>query len=200
MTKIIVTHENDEMEEFDFDVEIKTITIGRRSTNDVCVPHLSVSGNHCRMLVGDTSTLIEDLNSTNGTYINGRLISKQNLKDGDDIIIGKAKLTFQQNENTSSGIESNPRVAEADEKPLSLAEKAALHKEQVKQGHVAAESEFAGDYCEPDESEIAAMVDSSDLAEKHEAPAQAATKGATSTAVGVAAAAGATAVAASSPS
>ena len=60
---------------------------------------------------------------------------------------------------------------------------------------MAAESEFAGDYCEPDESEIAAMVDSSDLAEKPEAPAQAAAKGAA--AVGVAAA-GATAVAASS--
>ena len=61
MTTIIVTHENNEMEEFDFDVEIKTITIGRRSTNDVCVPHLSVSGNHCRVLVSETGTLIEDL-------------------------------------------------------------------------------------------------------------------------------------------
>ncbi len=186
MTKIIVTHENDEMEEFDFDVEIKTITIGRRSTNDVCIPHLSVSGNHCRMLVGDTDTLIEDLNSTNGTYINGRLISKQNLKDGDDIIIGKAKLTFQQNINKASGIESKQRVPETDEKPLSLADKAALHKEQIKQGHVAAESEFAGDYCEPDESEIAAMVDSSDLAEKHQEPSQTAVKSASSNVVGVA--------------
>ena len=192
MTTIIVTHENNEMEEFDFDVEIKTITIGRRSTNDVCVPHLSVSGNHCRVLVSETGTLIEDLNSTNGTYINGRLISKQGLNDGDDIVIGKAKLTFQQpgaagSMNTqqdiardkprdqaqqASGIESEQTVAEIDERPQTLAEKAALHKQQVEQGHVAAESEFAGDYCEPDDSEIAAMVESSDLAKTHQKEAK----------------------------
>jgi len=171
MTTIIVTHENNEMDEYDFDVEIKTITVGRRSTNDVCVPHLSVSGNHCKISVSDTGSRIEDLNSTNGTYINGRLISRQALNDGDDIVIGKARLTFLQPDVAISSAEGSianhadqDSVIEHadhshDEQPLTLAQKAALHRKQSASGTPDNESEFAGDYYEPDESEIAAMIE-----------------------------------------
>lgn len=171
MTTIIVTHENNEMDEYDFDVEIKTITVGRRSTNDVCVPHLSVSGNHCKITVSDTGSKIEDLNSTNGTYINGRLISRQVLNDGDDIVIGKARLTFLQPDVAISSAEGNDvnRIDQDsiiehadhahDEQPLTLAQKAALHRKQSASDTPDSESEFAGDYYEPDESEIAAMIE-----------------------------------------
>ena len=171
MTTIIVTHENNEMDEYDFDVEIKTVTVGRRSTNDVCVPHLSVSGNHCKISINGNGSTIEDLKSTNGTYINGRLISRQALNDGDDIVIGKARLTFLQPDVATSGVEE--RVAgnagqssvidhadsHSDEQPLTLAEKAALHRKQTASTAAESESEFAGDYYEPDESEIAAMIE-----------------------------------------
>lgn len=145
MTTIIVTQENNELDEYDFDVEVKTITIGRRSTNDVCIPHLSVSGNHARISISDSGSLVEDLNSTNGTYINGRLISRQLLNDGDDIVIGKARVTFLQPERKNTDARPSADLADMaddehpaseaagseDEAPLTLAEKAALHRRQT---------------------------------------------------------------------
>ena len=92
MTTIIVTHEDNEVDEFDFDNGPQVISIGRRSTNDVCIPNLSVSGVHARVTIEDNIARIEDNNSTNGTYVNGRLISRQLLNDGDEIVIGKTRV------------------------------------------------------------------------------------------------------------
>ncbi len=94
MSTIIVTHEDHEVDEFDFPADRDIITIGRRSSNDVCVPNLSVSGKHARISIEDGKARIEDLNSTNGTYINGRLIARQILQQGDEIIMGKIHLKF----------------------------------------------------------------------------------------------------------
>jgi pSer/pThr/pTyr-binding forkhead associated (FHA) protein len=95
MTTIIVTNEDNDIQEFDFDADTSVISIGRRSTNDVCIPNLSVSGKHARITIDTTGALIEDLNSTNGTYINGRLISRQLLESGDEIIIGKTRIQYK---------------------------------------------------------------------------------------------------------
>ncbi len=92
MTTIIVTHEDNEIDEFAFDAEDRVITIGRRSTNDVCIPNLSVSGMHARITIDGNGALIEDNNSTNGTYVNGRLISRQLLNQNDEIVIGKTRV------------------------------------------------------------------------------------------------------------
>ncbi len=119
MTTIIVTNETDDAEEFNFDADTSVISIGRRSTNDVCIPNLSVSGKHARITLDATGALIEDLNSTNGTYINGRLISRQLLESGDEIIIGKARVHYksaavaepdQTTTTTLTGNGSNSRV------------------------------------------------------------------------------------------
>ena len=101
MTTIIVTNENDDVQKFDFDAATTEIGIGRRSTNDVCIPNLSVSGKHARITIDTTGALIEDLNSTNGTYINGRLISRQLLDSGDEIVIGKTRVQYHTAETTA---------------------------------------------------------------------------------------------------
>lgn len=95
MTTIVVTHEDNEVDEFAFDSVDQVISIGRRMSNDVCIPNLSVSGMHARLTIDGDSALIEDNNSTNGTYVNGRLISRQLLNNDDEIVIGKARLTVQ---------------------------------------------------------------------------------------------------------
>ncbi len=165
MTTIIVTHENNELDEYDFDVEMKTITVGRRSTNDVCVPHLSVSGNHCQILLTDNGPYIEDLKSTNGTYINGRLVSKQLLNDGDDVVIGKARLTFLQPDGAAASRASGhaTEVSDSDNDAV-VADNTARNETRPAQTATGAKdaikSEFAGDYYEPDDAEIAAMIDS----------------------------------------
>jgi len=73
---------------------VVTHDIGRRSTNDVCIPNLSVSGRHARIVLSDGEVWVEDLNSTNGTYINSRLISRQMLNDNDELIVGKTRVRF----------------------------------------------------------------------------------------------------------
>ena len=112
MSTIIVTHEDHEVDEFDFPADRDTITIGRRSSNDVCVPNLSVSGKHARISIEDGEARIEDLNSTNGTYINGRLIARQILQQGDDIIMGKIRLQYV-NEAVTSTTSGSSETANA---------------------------------------------------------------------------------------
>jgi len=69
-------------------------TIGRRPYNDVVIDNLAVSGEHAVMQMAGTDVFLEDLNSTNGTFINGKSIKKQQLQNGDTIDIGKYKIKF----------------------------------------------------------------------------------------------------------
>jgi len=98
MTTIIVTHEDNEIDEFAFEADDRVVSIGRRSTNDVCIPNLSVSGMHARITIDGDTVSIEDNNSTNGTYVNGRLISRQLLNEDDEIVIGKTRVVVQLND------------------------------------------------------------------------------------------------------
>jgi hypothetical protein len=69
-------------------------TVGRRPYNDVVIDNLAVSGEHAVVSMVGFDTFIEDLNSTNGTYVNGKAIKKQLLASNDVIEIGKYKLKF----------------------------------------------------------------------------------------------------------
>jgi len=79
-------------------------TLGRRPYNDVVIDNLAVSGEHAVFQMTGADVHIEDLNSTNGTYINGKAIKKQLLKHNDTIEIGKHKIKFL-NEQTGAGFE-----------------------------------------------------------------------------------------------
>ena len=69
-------------------------TLGRRPYNDIVIDNLAVSGEHAvsQMVGGDV--FIADLNSTNGTYINGKAIKKQLLTHNDTVEIGKYKIKY----------------------------------------------------------------------------------------------------------
>ena len=73
----------------------KSATIGRRNTNDLIISDKAVSGNHCELTFVDGKVYIEDMNSTNGTFIDGERISRKELKNGDIIILGK--MSFKVN-------------------------------------------------------------------------------------------------------
>ncbi len=70
------------------------ITIGRNIKNDLQIDNLAVSNFHARINHIQDKYVIEDLNSTNGTYINDEKIDKCELRDGDTASIGKHTLTF----------------------------------------------------------------------------------------------------------
>ncbi|MGQ7844173.1 FHA domain-containing protein [Granulosicoccus sp. 3-233] len=104
MTTIIVTHEDNEVDEFDFNDGQDTISIGRRSSNDVCIPDLSVSGNHALITLEGGEFWLEDLNSTNGTYINGQVVQRQTIRNNDEIIIGKIRITFHGSDSLAANV------------------------------------------------------------------------------------------------
>lgn len=70
------------------------ITIGRNIKNDIQIDNLAVSNFHARIERLEDKYFIEDLNSTNGTFINEEKISRCELQDGDIASIGKHVLTF----------------------------------------------------------------------------------------------------------
>ncbi len=80
--KILKTIESDKNE----------FLIGRNADNDIVIENLAVSKLHARIVKKDGSYYIEDLNSTNGTYLNKIRITKKDLKNNDIIIIGKHSL------------------------------------------------------------------------------------------------------------
>ncbi len=69
-------------------------TLGRRPYNDIVIDNLAVSGEHAVLQMAGTDVFIEDLNSTNGTYINGKAIKKQQLAHNDTVEIGKYKIKY----------------------------------------------------------------------------------------------------------
>ena len=69
-------------------------TLGRRPYNDIVIDNLAVSGEHAVLQMVGNDVFIEDLNSTNGTYINGKAIKKQLLNSNDVVEVGKYKIKF----------------------------------------------------------------------------------------------------------
>lgn len=69
-------------------------TLGRRPYNDIVIDNLAVSGEHAVLQMTGAEVFIEDLNSTNGTYINGKAIKKQLLSHNDTVEIGKYKIKY----------------------------------------------------------------------------------------------------------
>lgn len=72
----------------------KSLTIGRRETNDVVVENLGVSGYHAKIDNIDDNFLLTDLQSRNGTFVNEELVTTRWLKHGDVVTIGKHTLVF----------------------------------------------------------------------------------------------------------
>jgi len=68
------------------------ITIGRNLENDLQIDNLSVSKRHARLVREKDTFFVEDLKSTNGTYVNEKMVAKQKLQHKDVITIGKHSL------------------------------------------------------------------------------------------------------------
>lgn len=69
-------------------------SLGRRPYNDIAIDNLAVSGEHAVLQLVGNDIFIEDLNSTNGTYINGKAVKKQLLQHNDTVEIGKYKIKY----------------------------------------------------------------------------------------------------------
>ena len=79
-------------------------TLGRRPYNDIVIDNLAVSGEHAVLQMSGNEVYLEDLNSTNGTYVNGKAVKKQLLQNSDTVEIGKYKIKYI-NEMAGPGFE-----------------------------------------------------------------------------------------------
>ena len=69
-------------------------TLGRRPYNDIVIDNLAVSGEHAVIHMQGQDVEIEDLGSTNGTYVNAKAVKRQELRNGDTVEVGKYKIRF----------------------------------------------------------------------------------------------------------
>lgn len=76
------------------------MTIGRRPGSDILLDNLAVSASHASLFTIGEDSFIQDLNSTNGTFVNNKKISKHHLSNGDVVGIGKHALIYV-NENAA---------------------------------------------------------------------------------------------------
>src|SRR4030095_13119592 len=81
----------------------REIIIGRSSDLDMVLVEDMVSRKHAKITTDDQVVTIQDLGSTNGTFVNGEKVRKADLKDGDRILIGTSiiKIVFVDGDNTS---------------------------------------------------------------------------------------------------
>lgn len=86
----------------EYPLDKETLTIGRKPNNDITVENLAVSGYHARIITILQDSFLEDLNSTNGSYVNGKLVQKHALQHGDVIKLGKHELIYQNEETAMS--------------------------------------------------------------------------------------------------
>ena len=92
MAKLIIKFNNDVVDH----IELKQgdMKIGRKPGCEIFIDNLAVSGEHANIFTIGEDSFIQDLNSTNGTFINNKKITKHHLRNGDTIVIGKHSLVF----------------------------------------------------------------------------------------------------------
>lgn len=92
MAKLIVKFNNEVVDH----IELKQgdMKIGRRPGSDIFLDNLAVSGEHANIFTIGEDSFIQDLSSTNGTFINNKKITKHHLRNGDTVVIGKHSLVY----------------------------------------------------------------------------------------------------------
>jgi hypothetical protein len=78
-----------------FEVDGERMTIGRRPDSEIFLDDITVSRDHALLVHRGSDWYIDDCGSLNGTYVNRERIDSQLLADGDELQVGKYKLTFR---------------------------------------------------------------------------------------------------------
>jgi pSer/pThr/pTyr-binding forkhead associated (FHA) protein len=82
-----------------YELKVEKTTIGRVSDNAFEIPEASVSSHHAEILLRGNEIIVRDLNSTNGTYINGQQITGQaTLKPGQILRLGTVEMRLESGE------------------------------------------------------------------------------------------------------
>ena len=99
--KVIVKYNESVLKEIDLDQS--ELTIGRKADNRLVIEDSAVSGHHARLVKIQSVFFLEDLGSTNGTFVNEQRVDRQQLKDMDVVGIGKHRLIFRDTAGNGAG-------------------------------------------------------------------------------------------------
>ncbi|MDB6088730.1 MAG: hypothetical protein JWN85_1514 [Gammaproteobacteria bacterium] len=103
MARLVLSLDGQVMAEYNMNKE--RYTIGRLPDNDIRIDNAAVSGHHSLIINILNDSFLEDLNSTNGTYVNGKLIKKHALQHGDVITVGHHQLRFVEDDEAQDEFE-----------------------------------------------------------------------------------------------
>ena len=93
MAKLVVLSEG--MTGRTHELKVDKTTIGRVEDNTFPIPEPSVSSHHCEVLLRGEEVTVKDLNSTNGTYINGERITESAMKPGEILRLGQIEMRLE---------------------------------------------------------------------------------------------------------
>ena len=130
MARLVLSLDGQVMAEYNMNKE--RYTIGRLPDNDIRIDNGAVSGHHSLIINILNDSFLEDLNSTNGTYVNGKLIKKHALQHGDVITVGHHQLRFVEDDEVQDEFEKT-MVIQPSARPL----------EKVRTAHAAVEEASA---------------------------------------------------------
>ena len=103
MARLVLSLDGQVMAEYNMNKE--RYTIGRLPDNDIRIDNAAVSGHHSLIINILNDSFLEDLNSTNGTYVNGKLIKKHAMQHGDVITVGHHQLRFVEDDEQQDEFE-----------------------------------------------------------------------------------------------
>ena len=115
MARLILSLDSQVMAEYNMNKE--RYTIGRLPDNDIRIDNGAVSGHHSLIINILNDSFLEDLNSTNGTYVNGKLIKKHALQHGDVITVGHHQLRFAEDDEAQDEFEKT-MVIQPSQRPV----------------------------------------------------------------------------------
>lgn len=101
MAKLILSMDGLVLKEIPLDKE--RITIGRKPHNDIQIDNLAISGEHAAIVTLLSDSFLEDLDSTNGTLVNGQPVKRHFLRPNDVIELGKYRLKYMADVPGSTG-------------------------------------------------------------------------------------------------
>jgi pSer/pThr/pTyr-binding forkhead associated (FHA) protein len=92
MARLVLSLDGQVLAEYNMSKE--RYTVGRLPDNDIRIDNPAVSGHHALIINILNDSFLEDLNSTNGTYVNGKIVKKHAMQHGDVITVGHHSLRF----------------------------------------------------------------------------------------------------------
>ncbi|MEO6184733.1 MAG: FHA domain-containing protein [Steroidobacteraceae bacterium] len=116
MARLVLTLDGQILAEYNMNKE--RYTVGRLPDNDIRIDNPAVSGHHSLIINILNDSFLEDLNSTNGTYVNGKLIKKHALQHGDVITVGHHQLRFVEDDDAQQDEFEKTMVIQPSARPV----------------------------------------------------------------------------------